>query len=349
MSETEEYTGYTTPPGVDEREVPYPSSYSAEQVDELKQRGIKFINWNGVCMATGSGMSMLFYDEVASKKRERRSVIVAMVGAPGEGKTWSGIRLCEIFDPAFDPVKQIVFNREHLLDIISKKIKIEPGQCILIDEAHMATGARHWFEEIQRELVDQIATVRSMGIILIFVVLHISMLDKIIRMFVLTYQLHMEHRGVVVEYKVTMPRFESKVYHPREGKIALTVPSIDECPSNECLWCKEYKDWCLNIRAVYERLKDKYLREASEKTKRKAEAKQLKDNPLTQTEQLELIYKNKDFVAYTKRGLIDGSSIQDIFTKEGRDIGMSTADTLAKRAPRKYPDLKPPEEEDTGI
>ncbi len=340
--------GYVTKPGVDEREIPYPSTYTEDQVNELKRLGIKFINWNGTAMAIGPGMSTEFYNEIASRKKQRRSVILALIGAPGEGKTWSGLRLAEIFDKKFSIEKQVCFSREHLMKIISGKIKIKPGQCVLLDEAHMAAGARHWFEDIQKDLVDQVATIRSMGIILIFVVLHLSMLDKIIRQFVLTYQLHMEQRGVVIQYKVTMPRWESKVYHPRQGRIALAVPGVYECASPDCLWCS-HRDWCMNMRAVYERNKKVYLAMMSEKSAKKAEKKRLKDEPMTIDEQFQIVRNNTNFLIYTQRGTIDPSSIRDIFEKESLPIGLSMATDLAKRIQRKYPELKPPEEKGDGI
>lgn len=342
VEEQVEKEHYTTPKGKLEQEIPYPSTYSQKQINELKRRGIRFINWQGTAMAVGPGMNVDFYNEIETNKKLRKSTIMAILGSPGKGKTWSGLRLCEIFDKKFDVNKQVVFDRGHLLKIISGEIKVNPGQCVLIDEAHMATGARHWFEEIQRELVDQVATVRSMGIILIFVVLHISMLDKIIRQYVLTYQLHMEKRGVAIEYKVTMPRFEKKVYHPRQGRIALSVPGIRECASPECLGC-QHNDWCMNMRAIYERIKKEYLAAKSEESTRRNEAKRQKENPLTTEERLELIYENKDLLAYTQRKRIDPTSIQEIFEKESLNMGLTIARTLAKRAQRKYPDLQPPE------
>ncbi len=344
--EEEDQSEYRTPKGTLEQEIPYPSTYSQKQINELKRRGIKFINWNGTAMAVGPGMDVNFYNEIATNKKQRKSTIMALLGSPGKGKTWSGLRLCEIFDKRFDVKKQVVFDREHLLKIISGEIKIYPGQCVLIDEAHMATGARHWFEEIQRELVDQVATVRSMGIILIFVVLHISMLDNIIRQYVLTYQLHMEQRGVSVEYKVTMPRFDSKVYHPRQGRIALSVPGISECASPECLWC-EHNDWCMNMRAIYERIKKGYLAEKSDETTRRSEEKRKKENPRTQRELMDIIYANKDLLQHTTRGTIDPSSIQQILEEQDIVIGQSAANILRNRLQAKYPELKKSKEDTT--
>ena len=299
-------------------------------------------------MAVGPGHTTQFYDEVATNKKQRKSTIIAILGSPGKGKTWSGLRLCEIFDKKFDVEKQVVFDREHLLKIIRGEIYVAPGQCVLLDEARMATGARHWFEAIQRSLIDQIAAVRSLGIILIFVILHISMLDKIIRQYVLTYQLHMEKRGVLIEYKVTMPRFESKVYHPRQGKISLCVPGIHGCGSPWCLSCdylhgKKRKGKttirCANMRAVYERRKKLYLSTQSQETLIKVEKQRAKDNPPPTEDMLTMLYENKDLLLYTNRGTIRPSSIQEICEKEGKIIGQSTSTILRDRLQIKYPEL----------
>lgn len=43
------------------------------------------------------------------------SSIGAIAGPPGEGKSYFGLRLAEIFDPDFDVTLQVVFTRQHLI------------------------------------------------------------------------------------------------------------------------------------------------------------------------------------------------------------------------------------------
>lgn len=340
----EEKKPYVTPKGKDEREIPYPSCYSKAQVNELKRMGIKFINWKGTAMAMGPSVGTWFFDEIAMRLDQIMSCILAIVGKPGSGKTWLGLRICEIVDPAFNPETQIIFSRSHFMRILSGEIKLKPGQAILLDEAHLNVGARHWFEDLQKQLTDQIATIRSMGLMLIIVVLHRSMIDSIIRKFTLTYELHMQKRGTARVYKVRMPMFEDKVYHPFEGTIHLSVPGIDQCESPECLKCSD-RDTCQNMRARYERIKASHLKTMRLESVKKAELEILKDDPIAkERDEFALLYNNKDLLKYTNKGTIDPSSVKEIFAQNGRHIGTTGATDLSKRLQWRYPELKPSSE-----
>jgi len=329
---------YRTPPGVYENVIDYPSKFTDTQVKNLKDMGIYFIDWNGWALALGTGMSIDLFNDIKSRLRKIRSVIIAITGPPGEGKTWFAMRLAQIFDPKFDVQKQLCFTREHVAKIISGEIKLKHGQAVIIDEAHFATGARHWTEALQKEIVDEIATIRSRGLMVIIVVLHISMLDKILRNFVLTYQFHMEERGLASVYEIFTPRFEYKVYHPGRGKVSLQVPWYEVCPSPDCLKC-EYLDICGCDRAIYERKKREFIQKIGMETLAKTKMK--KARTLTLEEKLQIIYKNRHKIKYTPRsGRIDPSSIQLLFTEIGHPIGSGQAYQLAQMAEWKFPELR---------
>ena len=328
---------YRTPPGVDEKVIDYPPRFTEEQVKQLQDLGIYFIDWNGWTLALGTGMTVEIFNDIKSRLRQIRSVVIAITGPPGEGKTWFGMRLAQIFDPAFDVKKQVCFSREQVAKIISEEIKLKIGQAVLIDEAHVSAGARHWSEEIQKEIIDEIATIRSKGYIVIIVVLHISMLDKILRNFVLTYQFHMEERGVASVYELFTPRFEYKVYHPGRGKVSLNVPWYEICPSPDCLKC-EYLSECSCGRAIYERMKKEFVIKMGKETLQKTAKR--KSTLVTTREKLEILYKNRYKLKFNKRGNIDSLSVQQILEENGIHIGMTQALKLAKQLLWEHPELK---------
>jgi len=327
---------YRTPLGVDEKVIDYPAKFTDEQVRELKKMGVYFINWHGWTLAMGTGMTVEIFNDIRARLRQIRSVVIVITGRPGEGKTWFAMRLAQIFDSRFDVRKQLCFTREHVAKIISGEVKLRPGQAVIIDEAHFTTGARHSMERMQKEIVDEIATIRSRGLMVIIVVLHISMLDKILRNFVLTYQFHMEERGLAAVYEIFTPRFEYKVYHPGRGKVSLQVPWYEVCPSPDCLKCPMLQS-CGCQRAMYERLKRKFVEEVGRRTLRKSEKKSVMT--MSTKEKLEIIYKNRDKLTFRKSGKIDPVSIQLIFQEIGLEMGYGMAETLARMVPIKYPEI----------
>ena len=102
---------YIIPKGVDEREVPFPSSFTEEQAEEMKRNGIKCINWNGLTMLVGPGYNPSFFNELAKRRRANQSIIIVITGAPGEDKTYCGLRIGEIFDKKFDMNVNVAFTR----------------------------------------------------------------------------------------------------------------------------------------------------------------------------------------------------------------------------------------------
>jgi len=138
-------------------------SQEGDQICYVEHEGKikKVMNWHNYAVEVGSFKSPFFFNEIQARRYKNKSNIIIITGSPGDGKTYCGIRLCEIFDPKFDPYTQIVFTRPQLLHIIGEKSPLKRGQVILIDEAHYQMGSRRWMESVQKDLMDALASVRS--------------------------------------------------------------------------------------------------------------------------------------------------------------------------------------------
>lgn len=254
-----------------------PKGLDTRIIGTIPDTDIKIMDWNGTMVAFGPGYAPRFLDIIASRRKAGKSNILVVTGSPGEGKSWFGMRLGEIFDNKFDPYIQIPFNREHLLWLISEKSPLKEGQVILVDEAHFGMGARRWHDSVQQDLMDQIAAVRSKGYIIIIIVLHLDMIDKIVRKFVLSFMCHMEDRGHATAYRLYTPRFQNEMHRKRIGTIRLQVPDPDLCEHPGCLRCKSLKDGtCLTTRAIYERRKRIFVDEMAAQAKKRIEEKEKK-------------------------------------------------------------------------
>lgn len=301
---------YITPKGRDER-----------VVGEVEGTDIKIRNWNGYGVLAGHGLSTDFFDLIQARVRSNRSNMIVITGNPGEGKSYFGTRLGEIFNGAgFNPVVQIVFERDHLLRLIGSESPLKRGDVIVIDEAQYIAGARRWFEEIQKDVMEQIESVRSKGYIIIIIALHMDLLDRIIRRFVLSFMIHIEDRGRGVVYRLTNPRFESKTRYRRLGPLYLLLPNHAKCDNPDCLtghkslrWREDFCPYlygdpaCTTTRAIYERRKSKILGDRAKVAEMKAEDKKLRQRVYTDAEMIEALYENRDRLTWLRGRVNVGS------------------------------------------
>lgn len=338
-----------------------------EETPEDYTGPIEYINWGGFKIASygASRLTTEFLDEVASRRKNNRSVIIIVTGAPGEGKSYLAKRFCEIFDPKFnildtddertrmlgkDP-SQVPFDRESFLHLIGVDSPLSYGQCILPDEAQYAMGARNWYDDLQKDLMESIESVRSKGFIIVIVALHLDLLDKIIRKFVLTYMFHVEDRGRAVVYRLFTPRFESQMRKRRLGELMLKLPNAEICTHPDCLRCdyshipKGSSDRvrkCLTLRARYERRKKVFVDGRSSIALAKAETKKLKERVVTDDEMATAVYEKRDRLTYMASGRMDPVSVQIIIEDVlGAAIGTQKSYKIRSRLEQKHPELKP--------
>lgn len=276
---------------------------------------IKVMNWHGYYVQIGANKSPYFFNEIQNRRNKNKSNIILITGSPGEGKTYCGIRLAEIFDPHFDPELQIIFTRPQLLHVIGEKSPLKRGQIIVIDEAHYGLGSRRWMESVQKDLMDALASVRSRGFIIIIVSLHIDMLDKIVRKYVLSFMIHMEDRGEGVVYRLYTPRFAKELYKNRLGKIRLMLPQAELCNHPDCLTCKYVTGECETTRAIYERNKKAFVDNASKLAEERARERELMVVRINKEKVVQELLAEGDNVKLNLRGRVDKAYLYTFIEK----------------------------------
>lgn len=260
---------YKHNPDGDDR-VPLP-----EDLAHLEAYGITAHRYGNHIFLRGAGHSTKILDEILRKRNNKESIVIAVTGPPGTGKTYFGMMLAMILDPKFhctdtpepDPREdhgQIAFTRPHILFLTGPNSPLQPGQCIELDETHFGVGARSWGDKNQQILTNYIAAIRSKGYILIIVVLHTNMLDNMIREYVINYEINVTQRGIGKVYRRWYPTFAKEVYKKRLGTLTLPMPGYEICNYDSCLSCKSLNpkkigDRCITDRAKYERRKEAFL------------------------------------------------------------------------------------------
>lgn len=309
-----------------------------EKIDEY----YNVMNWNNWRVKIGPGYSPSFLNLIQSRRTTSRSNLILVTGEPGEGKSYNAISLAQILDPNFDPYIQIVFERIHFLELIGNNSPLKRGQVIVVDEAQFIAGVRTWYDDLQIDLMNNFEAVRFRGYIIIIVALHMDLLDKILRRFVLTYMIHMIDRGIGVVYRLFSPPFATEMYKRNLGKIRLPLPDVDKCPGDpdmlppDCLTCPYLHNdnynygGCMIDRAIYERRKHEFIGKKTEETKLKASLKEKQE--LTYDEASKIIWENKDMLKFTSQGNIDPISVQVILEKVVKEyVGRRKAKNISKR------------------
>jgi len=268
-------TRYRTPKGKDEREYPLPARYQ-----NLRGR-VKAIKYGHTLNLVGPGLTTRISDEIRRLINNNESVVICVTGYPGKGKTYMGMRWAQKLDPKFHVTDtpplppnqdhgQVTFSREHIAYLVGENSPIHRGQVILTDESHWGIGARDWQDKDQQELVNYLAAIRSKGYVLIIIVLHTEMVDKLIRKFVLNYEFYCSKRGYATVYRRYFPQFGTDVHKKRLGRLKLQMPDEAICNYSSCLRGRHGCKWlhhkdpaqrCMTLRAIYERRKNFFLNE----------------------------------------------------------------------------------------
>lgn len=296
---------------------------------------------------TGHGKSTFILDEIQYRRKHVKQNMMIVVGAPGEGKSYFALRLAEVLDDKFDVRLQVIFERGHLLWLIGPTSPLKMGQVIIIDEAQFVAGARRWYEDIQKDVMEHIEAIRSRGFVIIIVALHLNLLDKIIRKYVLSHMALMMERGRAKIYHLWTPPFVDKLFRRTLGKLQLQIPSYDQCKFPSCLLCK-YQDKCMTNRAIYERLKREFLGKVSTHSQQKAAQTEQRKRIIDYNDMLRKVIGHKDKITYNKSN-VEVESVK-IILEENYGILLSDAEAtrIIRRGRIKIPEIfKPPKPQKT--
>lgn len=256
---------------------------------------LKWQKWGPVVVAFGPGIGPHLLQDLTWRKNENMSIVCIIYGPPGSGKTYFGLTTAMILDPDFDVSTQVLFSREQIMNIISKRVDVKPGQALIIDESQFSLLNRTWGNSTQVELIQHLAALRSRNFILFIIVLSPEMLDKIMREFQITHKIFMKKRGVgqvQILNQGSKYSYLSNLSKDCEMPLPNSWPECEDdllkvpksgCVDPSCLRChwgglvdglwEKRNKWgelgfipCNRGRAVYERLKAAFLEAEAEKS-----------------------------------------------------------------------------------
>lgn len=318
----------------------------------------KWMDHSGFRIMVGPGRSPFLLNEISQKIRSKLPVIIMVSGPPGSGKSYLALRSAEMLDLDFVVTTHVPMDRRHFLELIGPESPLDRGSVIVSDEAQFLMSARRWFDETQKDLMEQLEAIRSKGYIVVIVALHIELMDVIVRDHILNYFIYLEKPGLATVYRLFTGRFDRERKYWRMGQTQLLLPGDEDCNDPGCLTCKHSglrktiwrkKDkWeeigfrpCMNMRVVYERLKREKLDLINIASLEKLKAKEMKEKAIGDVELLEVIFDNKHIIARLSNGKLDPTSISYVVEDiTGVRVPHARSYTLRKKFGFKYPELK---------
>ena len=301
------------------------------------QLGWEIINKRYVPVSADIGVGPYFSNEIRRRIHQQKPSNVIFCGEPGVSKTYTATALARYVQPNFTD-DQITYTYTHFMELM---IKLPEGYVILFDEPEYAMGHRDWYKDINKALV---ATTRSgrFKIHPLFIpTINKSLLDKVIRKYLLQYMVWLDDRGEGQIYRISPNKFDESVMHIPLWKIRVEMLDVAKCPKRWCLNCPRFNDKsCQLLRAKYEHqrkeIQEQRYKEDLEKTKQRESA------ILYSVQQLEdMAVKIKEKWVWNQKGNIDYHSILLCFEEVyGVMLLESKAQSLSKRLSMKYRETK---------
>lgn len=105
-----------------------------------------------------------------------KNFMAIFVGATGNGKSYSALRLAEKIDPSFT-IERVVFTIKDFFSLLNSS-KLKRGNVIIIDEAGTSIPSREWYQATNKMFNAIAQTFRHLNLIVFYTTPHFSFIDS---------------------------------------------------------------------------------------------------------------------------------------------------------------------------
>jgi len=254
-----------------------------------KETETDLVKYHGkyVLRNTERGINTRFFDQLNYRINKKLSTNIVVTGEAGIGKSTLSIDLAQTLDDNFS-IDQVVFGYSGFMDLV---LNLPMGKPLIFDEPSYSVSHRTFYKELQRSLVQTMESMRFRVHPVIIPIINASLLDKTIRRHLVTFQIVVKDRGVGKVYRVKPSQFTDDVYYNFVCNLN-SLHRLERCQRDSCLDCPKLTAKnselfvCNELRAQYERKKDRIQTERYKVAQDKAETTETKQLTNRQIEKL---------------------------------------------------------------
>ena len=174
--------------------------------------------------------------QILYRRYKGMNTFVLILGNVRSGKSWGGIKFCELYDPSYDVSKSCSFTIPKFLRWSSENM----DSTYLVDEIQLSMGAREWYT-LQHRVFNQFCDIQGFRRNCAFFTLpNISYIDKHIR-FLINYVMVTITQGLIAWYKVKTLHHLGKAHLEFGGTYRMSKPTKRNTTIYEAMK-KKYND-----------------------------------------------------------------------------------------------------------
>lgn len=200
-----------------------------ETVRDFPKNTIREYNERYVLLNNGYGFNALgqrvlqpfFSNIINTRIHEERNNLMLITGEASSGKSWLGLSICEYFDKKFN-VDKVIFTPKQFFEIV---MTLPKNSWVLLDEPSQALSHREWYSEINKCITWCVESFRFKLIHMVFTAINPSLIDKVLRSYLLHFLIVMKQRGIANVYQYSPSPFNPETRTPYLGQIVMEQPS----------------------------------------------------------------------------------------------------------------------------
>ncbi len=197
------------------REFPY------NQIREYDGTYLLLNNGYGFNAMNQRVLKPFFSNIIKTRTLEERNNLMLITGQASSGKSWLGLSLCEYFDKSFN-VDKVIFTPKQFFEIV---MKLPKNSWVLLDEPAQTLSHREWYSDINKCITWCVESFRFKLIHMVFTAINPSLIDKVLRSYLLHFLLVMKKRGSASVYQYSPSPFSPETRTPYLGQIVMEKPS----------------------------------------------------------------------------------------------------------------------------
>jgi hypothetical protein len=284
-----------------------------------------------------------FSNLVKQRINEQMATNILVCGEAGISKSYCGLSIARHIQPNFS-LKQVLYSYSEVLEA---QTHLPEGYFLLMDECEYLLSNRDWFKELNKVLVSTLRSGRFKVHPLILPTISKSLIDIVIRKYLVQFYIWVTRRGQAEIYRVKPSRFDDSAWDKPMCKLYFERLDVNKC--NEvtnpvyhtwCLSCPKYDDKSCNLlRCQYERRRYEIqtLRYEGEIVAAKGVEMAKSGMSWSNLEEMSLKFRNRWI--YADRGkTLDQVNLALILEQEyNLNLSANKVKILAQRLATKYP------------